>query len=53
MSTIGKLIEGVIGSCIIDTVESQGLLLEGQTGNRKGQSIELAIYLVTEAVQIA
>ena len=52
MSTIGKLIKGVIGSCIADIVELQGLLSEGQTENRKGQSIELTIYLVTKVVQI-
>ena len=52
MSIIGKLIKGVIGSCITDVVELQGLLLEGQIENRKRQSIELAIYLVTEVVQI-
>jgi hypothetical protein len=53
LSTIGKLIERVIGSCIADTAESQGLLPEGQAGNRKGQSTELAIRLVTEAVRTA
>ena len=50
LSAIGKLIEGVIGSCITDAAELQGLLPEGQTGNRKGRSIELAVCLVTEAV---
>jgi Reverse transcriptase (RNA-dependent DNA polymerase)/Endonuclease-reverse transcriptase len=53
LSAIGKLIEGVIGSRIADAAESQGLLPEGQTGNRKGRSTELAIRLVTEAVRTA
>jgi hypothetical protein len=53
LSAVGKLIEGVIGSRITDAAESQGLLPEGQTGNRKGRSTELAIRLVTEAVRTA
>lgn len=53
LSAVGKLIEGVIGSRIADAAESQRLLPEGQTGNRKGRSTELAIRLVTEAVRTA
>jgi hypothetical protein len=53
LSAIEKLIKEVIGSCITDTAELQGLLLEEQTGNRKEQSTELAVHLVTKAVQTA
>ena len=53
LSAIGKLIEAVIGRRIIDAAESQGLLPNGQMGNRKNRSTELAIHIVTEAVRIA
>jgi hypothetical protein len=53
LSTLGKLIEGVIGRRITAAAESQGLLPEGQTGNRKGRSTELAVRLVTEVVRTA
>ena len=51
LSTVGKIIERVISQCIADAAESQYLLPEGQTGNRKGRSTELAVRLVTEAAR--
>jgi hypothetical protein len=53
LSTLGKVIEGIIGTRIADAAEAQRLLPEGQMGNRKGRSTELAIRLVTSCVQTA
>jgi Reverse transcriptase (RNA-dependent DNA polymerase)/Endonuclease-reverse transcriptase len=53
LSAVGKLIEAAIARRITDAAESQGLLPEGQMGNRKNRSTELAVRLVTEAVRTA
>ena len=46
-----KVIKKIVEIHITNTVELQSLLLKEQTENRKRQSIELAIYLATEAVK--
>jgi hypothetical protein len=50
---MGKVLETVMSQQIAATVESQGLLLETQIGNRPKCSIDLAIKLVVDAMHIA
>ena len=53
LSYIGKIIEALIGDRIADKAEAMGLLPEGQMGNRRQRSTELAIRVVTETVHTA
>ena len=48
LNTLGKVIETVMSCYIRDTIESQGLLLETQIGNRPYRSIELIVKLVVD-----
>ena len=50
LSCVGKVIEALIGDRLADKVEAAGLLPEGQMGNRRQRSTELAIRVVTETV---
>ena len=50
LSALGKVIETAIGKRIAEAVETHRLLPEGQMGNRKERSTELAIRVVTNAV---
>ena len=52
LSALGKVIEIVIGKRIAKAAETYRLLLEGQMGNRKERSTELAIRVVTDVVFI-
>jgi hypothetical protein len=53
LSAVGKVIETAIGRRIADAAEAHQLLPEGQMGNRKERSTELAIRVVTDAVYTA
>ena len=53
LSAVGKVIEAVIGRRIADAAEEHGLLPEGQMGNRRERSTELAIRMVTDSVYTA
>lgn len=53
LSTIGKVIETAIGRRIAEAAEEHRLLPDGQMGNRKERSTELAIRMVTDAVYTA
>jgi hypothetical protein len=53
LSTIGKVIETAMGRRIANAAEEHSLLPNGQMGNRRARSTELAIRVVTEAVQAA
>ncbi len=53
LSTIGKVIEAAMGNRIAEAAETHNLLPEGQMGNRRQRSTELAIRLVTEAARTA
>ena len=53
LSALGKVIETAIGRRITEAAEAHQLLPEGQMGNRKDWSIELAIRVVTDAVYTA
>ena len=50
LSALGKVIETVIGKRIAEAAETHRLLPEGQMGNRKERSTELAIRVVADAV---
>jgi hypothetical protein len=53
LSTIGKVIEALIGRRVARAAEENGLLPDGQMGNRPGRSTEVAIRFVTDAVRTA
>ena len=53
LSCVGKIIEVLIGDRLADEAEATGLLPEGQMGNRRQRSTELAIRVVTETVHTA
>jgi retron-type reverse transcriptase len=53
LSAVGKVIETAIGRRIADAAESHQLLPEGQMGNRRERSTELAIRMVTDTVYTA
>ena len=53
LSCVGKIIEALIGDRLADEVEATGLLPEGQMGNQRQYSTELAIWMVTKIVHIA
>lgn len=53
LSTVGKVLEAIIGERIAGAAEERQILPEGQMGNRKGRSTALAIRLVTETVRAA
>ena len=50
---MGKVLETIIGQRIANAIEEYHLFLEGQIGNKRGRSIELAIRMVVEAARIA
>jgi Reverse transcriptase (RNA-dependent DNA polymerase) len=50
LPTLGKVIESIVASRISQTAEEQGLLPDGQMGNRANRSTELAIRLVVAQV---
>ena len=52
LSTVGKVIEAVMSRRITKAAETHGLLLEGQMGNRRERSIELAVRLLIDNVRI-
>ena len=53
LSAVGKVIETAMCNRIADAAEEYRLLPEGQMGNRRERSTELAIRMVTEAVHTA
>jgi hypothetical protein len=53
LSTIGKVIETVVGKRIAEAAEEHRLLPDGQMGNRKDRSTELAVRMVTDSVYTA
>src|SRR5436190_13006668 len=53
LSVVGKIIETVVSRRVADTAEDHRLLPEGQMGNRRERSTELAIRAVTDAVYTA
>lgn len=53
LSTIGKVIETVIGRRIADAAETHSLLPQLQMGNRPDRSTELAVKVVVDAVHTA
>ena len=53
LSALGKVVETAIGKRIAEAAETHRLLPEGQMGNRKDRSTELAIRVVTDAVYTA
>jgi Reverse transcriptase (RNA-dependent DNA polymerase)/Endonuclease-reverse transcriptase len=53
LSTIGKVIEKIMGDRIAAAAEKHNLLPQGQMGNRPGRSTELAIRMVTDAAYTA
>jgi len=50
---VGKIIEAAVGERLAEAAEEAHILPEGQIGNRKNRSTELAIRIVTEAVRTA
>jgi hypothetical protein len=50
LSTVGKVLEAIIGARIASAAEDYNVLLEGQIGNRRGQSTETAIQIVMATV---
>ena len=53
LSTVGKVLEAIIGQRIANAAEEHRLLPEGQMGNRRGRSTELAVRMVVEAARAA
>src|SRR5436190_3842754 len=53
LSTVGKVIETAVSRRVADAAEDHWLLPEGQMGNRREHSMELAIRVVTDAVYTA
>ena len=53
LNCMGKILETLIAKRLIEVVEDNGLLPEGQFGNRKGRSTEVAIRFLTVAVRTA
>ena len=53
LSTVGKVIESAVSRRVADAAEDHQLLPEGQMGNRRERSMELAIRAVTDAVYTA
>jgi hypothetical protein len=53
LSTVGKVLEAIIGARIASAAEDHNVLPEGQMGNRRGRSTETAIRMVTATVQEA
>ena len=51
LSTIGKVIKATISDRIAEAAEEHKLLPEGQIGNRRQRSTDLAIRLITKAVR--
>ena len=45
--------EAIIGQRIANAAEEHQLLPEGQMGNRRGRSTELAVQIVVEAARAA
>jgi hypothetical protein len=50
LSIVGKVLEAIIGARIASAAEDYNVLLEGQIGNRRGQSTETVIRIVTATV---
>jgi phage I-like protein len=48
---MGKILEAIIARRLTTAAEAYGLLPEGQFGNRKGRSTEVAAKFVTAAVE--
>jgi len=53
LSTVGKVIETIVARKLTDSAEENHLLPEGQMGNRRYRSTELAARLLTDAVRCA
>ena len=53
LSTVGKVLEATIGERIASAAEAHNVLPDGQMGNRKGRSTEIAVRMVTATVQEA
>jgi hypothetical protein len=53
LSTVGKVIEATISRRITEAAETHNLLPEGQMGNRRERSTELAIKLLTSSIRTA
>jgi hypothetical protein len=53
LCVLGKVIEAIVGNRVAAAAEEHKLLPDGQMGNRRNRSTELAIRLVTEQVHEA
>lgn len=53
LSTVGKVIEATISRRITEAAETHNLLPEGQMGNRRERSTELAVKLLTSSIRTA
>ncbi len=53
LSTVGKVVKAAIYRRITEAAETHNLLPEGQMGNRREQSTELAIRLLTGGIHTA
>lgn len=53
LSTVGKVIEAIVARRLTEVAENNHLLPEGQMGNRRYRSTELAARLLTDAVRHA
>ena len=53
LPTVGKIIERIMAERIAKAAEDQGLLPQGQMGNRALRSTELAVRWITQTVQTA
>jgi hypothetical protein len=49
LNTVGKVVEVAFARRITDVAEAKHLLPDGQMGNRRGRSTDLAIRMIIEA----
>ena len=53
LSTIGKVLEGIIAACLSELAETLNLLPENHYGGRRGRSTEMAIHAMLETIYAA
>jgi hypothetical protein len=49
LNSLGKVVEAALARRILDAAEAENLLPDGQMGNRRNRSTELAVRMVVEA----
>jgi hypothetical protein len=49
LNTVGKIIEATFAQRIINIAEAKHLLSDGQMGNKRNKSTDLAVRMVVEA----